>query len=67
MRTNIVLNDELVAEAFKCSDATTKRELVNQALKDFIAHHKRKNMLELVGKVNIAEEYDYKALRQTEN
>jgi len=67
MRTNIVLNDELVAEAFKYSDATTKRDLVNQALKDFITLHKRKNMLELVGKVNIAEDYDYKALRRTEN
>jgi len=67
MRTNIVLNDDLVAEAFRYSDATTKRDLVNQALKDFITHHKRKNMLDLVGKVNISEDYDYKALRQTEN
>ncbi|MDQ6970586.1 MAG: type II toxin-antitoxin system VapB family antitoxin [Mariprofundus sp.] len=66
MRTNIVLNDELVAEAFKYSDATTKRDLVNQALKDFITHHKRKNMLDLVGKVKISDDYDYKALRQTE-
>jgi len=67
MRTNIVLDDELVAEAFKYSDATTKRDLVNQALKDFITLHKRKNMLELVGKVSIAEDYDHKALRQTED
>jgi len=66
MRTNIVLNDELVAEAFKYSDAVTKRDLVDQALKDFVTHHKRKNMLELVGKVNIAEDYDHKALRQNE-
>ena len=63
MRTNIVLDDKLVSEAFKYSDATTKRDLVNQALKDFIIHHKRKNMLELVGKVKIADEYDHKALR----
>jgi len=26
MRTNIVLDDELVSEAFKYSDATTKRD-----------------------------------------
>ena len=67
MGTNIVLNDELVTEAFKYRDATTKRDLVKQALMDFIAHHKRKKMLELVGKVNIAEDYDYKPLRQPEN
>jgi len=66
MRTNIVLDDKLIAEAFKYSDATTKRDLVNQALKDFVVRHKRKNMLELVGKVNIAEGYDYKSLRNNE-
>ncbi len=66
MRTNIVLDDELVAEAFKYSDATTKRNLVNQALKDFVRYHKRKNILELVGQVEISETYDYKALRQKE-
>jgi Arc/MetJ family transcription regulator len=67
MRTNIVLDDKLVSEAFKYSDATTKRDLVNQALKDFIIHHKRKNMLELVGKVSIANGYDHKALRSNES
>jgi len=66
MRTNIVLDDELVTEAFKYSDATTKRDLVNQALKDFVTRHKRKNMLELVGKVHLAEDYDYKALRHND-
>ncbi len=66
MRTNIVLDDKLVAEAFKYSDATTKRDLVNQALKDFVVRHKRKNMLELVGKVNIADGYDYKSLRNND-
>ena len=29
MRTNIVLDDELVEEAFRHSDAKTKRELVD--------------------------------------
>jgi len=66
MRTNIVLDDKLVSEAFKYSDATTKRDLVHQALKDFIIHHKRKNMLELVGKVDIAVGYDHKALRSND-
>jgi len=63
MRTNIVLDDALVSEAFKFSRAKTKRELVHQALEEFVEHHHRKNVLELVGKVQIAEDYDYKALR----
>jgi len=67
MRTNIVLDDKLIKEAFKYSDATTKRDLVHQALKDFVSRHKRKNILELVGQVEISETYDYKTLRQNES
>jgi len=42
MRTNIVLNDELVAEAFQYSDASIKRGLVEEALQDLsgIVHEK---------------------------
>ena len=44
MRTNIVLNDDLLAEAGKYSHARSKRELVEEALKTFIqtksAEHK---------------------------
>jgi len=39
---------------------------LNQALKDFVTRHKRKNMLELVGKVQLDEGYDYKALRRND-
>ncbi|GAB6041245.1 type II toxin-antitoxin system VapB family antitoxin [Endothiovibrio diazotrophicus] len=64
MRTNIVLDDELVDEAFKFSSATTKRELIDCALKEFVATHKRKNLLDLYGSNGIREEYDHKALRE---
>jgi Arc/MetJ family transcription regulator len=36
MRTNIVLNDELVAEAMALSGIRTRRELVNSALELFV-------------------------------
>ena len=37
MRTNIVLNDALVEEAFKYSvDIRTKKELVETALKEYV-------------------------------
>ncbi len=64
MRTNIVLDDKLVSQAFKYSRAKSKRELINQALEEFVEHHNRKNVLELVGKVRIADDYDYKTLRE---
>lgn len=64
MRTNIVLDDELVREAFRHSDAKTKRELVDQALREFVATHKRKDLRELRGKVSFHPGYDYKKLRE---
>ncbi len=64
MRTNIVLDDALVAEALKLSNATTKKELVHEALKEFVENRKRLNLLDLAGKVEFAANYDYKALRE---
>ena len=64
MRTNIELDDELVEEAFRNSNAKTKRELVDLALREFVANHKRKEIRELRGKGLIRPDYDYMALRE---
>ena len=65
MRTNIVLNDELVDEAFKYADTvTTKRDLVELALQEFVANRKRKNIKELKGKIKFREGYDHKGMRK---
>jgi Arc/MetJ family transcription regulator len=63
MRTNIVLDDELVEEAFRHSNAKTKRELVDLALREFVANRKRKDIRELRGKISFHPGYDYKKLR----
>jgi len=64
MRTNIVLDDDLVGEAFKYSLAKTKRDLVRQALQEFVESRKRLNLLDLKGKIAFADGYDHKALRE---
>ena len=63
MRTNIVLDDNLVAEAMKLSQITTKRQVVEQALAEFVAFRKRLDVRELKGKAMIRDDYDHKALR----
>ena len=63
MRTNIVLNDKLVKEAFSYSLASSKRELIELALKEFVENHRRRDVRELKGKVAIHTDYDYKKLR----
>jgi len=64
MRTNIFLDDNLLKEAFKYADVSTKKDMVNLALKEFIENHRRLDMRELKGKVKFREDYDYKKLRR---
>ena len=64
MRTTIVLDDGLVNEAFKLSSAKTKRDLIYQALQEFVESRKRLNLMDLKGQIEFEEGYDYKAMRQ---
>lgn len=63
MRTNIVLNDELVTEAQSLSKIKTKRELIEVALQEFVASRKRMDLRELKGVNEIRADYDYKSTR----
>jgi Arc/MetJ family transcription regulator len=63
MRTNIVLDDELVAEAAQLTGIKTKKALVHEALRTLIRVRKRKNLLELQGKIAFEPAYDHKVLR----
>ena len=51
MRTNIVLDDELVKEGLKLTKLKTKKDLVNLALEELVARRRRKKILKLEGKV----------------
>ena len=64
MRTNIVLDDSLINEALKYSQAKTKRQLIHQALEEFVKNRRRLNLLDLAGKIEFTEGYDYKSLRE---
>ena len=65
MRTNIVLNDKLVDEAFKLSQSiSTKKELIETALTEYVNNRKRKNIRDLRGKINFTDDYGYKNMRQ---
>ncbi|MBL6955340.1 MAG: type II toxin-antitoxin system VapB family antitoxin [Chlorobium sp.] len=64
MRTNIVIDDKLLREAFSVSDAKTKKALVEEALEVLIRLKKRKDLTELAGKVEFYEDFDYKKMRQ---
>jgi len=64
MRTNIVLDDQLVDEAFRYAEnISTKKDLIEIALKEFVKNRKSKNLKDLKGKISFADDYDYKRMR----
>jgi Arc/MetJ family transcription regulator len=64
MRTNVDLDNELIREALKFSEAKTKKELIHLALQEFVENRRRLNLLDLGGKIQFAPGYDYKETRQ---
>jgi len=64
MRTNIVIDDELLDEAFSVSSAKTKKDLIHEALREFVLLKKRKDLTDLAGSVKFYRNYDHKKLRK---
>jgi Arc/MetJ family transcription regulator len=62
-RTNVVLDDELVADCQKVTGIKTRRALVNYALQELLRHESQKKVLELKGTVRW--EGDIAAWRKT--
>lgn len=51
MRTNIEIDDEVLAEVQRLTGVTTKRAAVDLALRELVARHRRLGLLEVRGKV----------------
>lgn len=64
MRTNIVLDNKLVEEALKLSGLKTKKEVIHQALLEFVQIRNRRDLRDLEGKLLFDDAYDYKVLRE---
>ena len=64
MRTNIVIDDELLNEAFSVSTAKTKKDLIDEALREFIRLKKRKDLTDLAGTISFYKNFDHKKLRK---
>jgi Arc/MetJ family transcription regulator len=64
MRTNIVLDDDLVEEASRLTGIVVKKDLIHEALRVLIANRKRRSLLTLDGEISFSKKYDYKKLRE---
>ena len=64
MRTNIVIDDHLLDEAFSLTKLKTKKELIRTALEELIENRKKMDLRKIKGKINFRDDYDYKKMRQ---
>jgi hypothetical protein len=48
------------------SKQKTKKAVVTEALEEYIQHRKQKDILNIFGKINYDQDYDYKKQRQAE-
>jgi len=60
MATNLALDDSLITEAVRVGRHKTKREAVTEALKEYIAHKKQLQILNLFGCIEFDPKYSYK-------
>lgn len=65
MPTNLAIDDQLLEQALTVGGHPTKRETVNQALREFIQRRQRLELVKLFGKVEYSPKYDYKKERRT--
>lgn len=63
MSTNLALDPKLLDRALKVSGERTKKAAVTKALEEFIARRSQKRLLDLMGKLEWDESYNYKSER----
>jgi hypothetical protein len=63
MATNLSLDPDLIDRALKVSGERTKKAAVTRALEEFIARRKQKRLIDLMGKLEWNNSFDYKAER----
>ncbi len=63
MATNLDIDDALLTEALNIGGFKSKKETVNQALKEFIQRRKANEILKSFGTIDFDPSYDYKAGR----
>ena len=64
MRINIVIDDDLLEQAFSLSRTRTKKDLIHEALREYIRMKKVKDLTELAGSIELYEGFNHKKLRK---
>lgn len=60
MATNLALDERVLEKALEIGEQKTKKDTVNQALKEYIERRQQKRIVKLFGSIDWDERYDYK-------
>jgi Arc/MetJ family transcription regulator len=61
---NVSLDDSLLDEALRVGGRRTKRDTVNEALREYIRRRKRRSFSRLFGTIEFRTDWDYKKARR---
>jgi Arc/MetJ family transcription regulator len=64
VRTNIDIDDDLMRQALAVSGLGTKKDVVHDALKEYVERRARRDLRDLRCRVRFADDYDHKAMRE---
>lgn len=64
MATNLAIDDNLLGEAQKVGGHRTKKDTVNEALREYIQRRRQTKVVDLFGKIEFDSSYDYRRQRR---
>lgn len=65
MPTNLAIDDRLLEYAKNIGKHKTKKAVVTEALEEYIQRRKQSQIVQMFGKVEYEEDYNYKEQRKT--
>jgi Arc/MetJ family transcription regulator len=64
MTINLQIDEALIQEALALGNQQTERDVVEQALREYVQRRKQRMVLDLFGTIDYDEDYDYKQQRR---
>lgn len=64
MATNLALDDKLIEQARTLGGHKSKKDAVTAALRQYVRAKRSRGIVDLAGKVEYFDDYDYKATRK---
>ena len=64
MITNFEIDQDLLQQALALSQVATEKQLIEEALREYIQRRQQQKVMDLFGTIDYEEDYDYKQKRQ---